>query len=191
MEKNKLFLVIFIFYVGFYPTASSQEILSNDKREWFVNLDFGVQMSGIKDEDFIKSNYSPLIRVLGGKWFNKVFGSQIGYQGRYFNAISDNDKHFYDFYFIEGVIDAKNLLLKEKNNNRFHELIFHAGFGLFQNRYYGNSSFHGILGVNNNFSISENILLKFDIGAIVGWDIYQGNNDILPSVSLGFLYYLK
>ena len=68
-------------------------------------------MSGIKSEDFISSNYSPLIRLTGGKWLNDKIAIQVGYQGRYFNTIAENsDKRFYNFYFVEGILDVKNIL---------------------------------------------------------------------------------
>lgn len=89
-------------------------------------------MSGIKSEDFISSNYSSLIKVIGGKWFNSNIGIQVGYQGRSFNAIADNDKHFYDFYFVEGVINAMSILSSKNKDNRFYELLFHAGIGFFK-----------------------------------------------------------
>lgn len=165
-----------------------QNLDSDKNYKWFASIDFGVQMSGIKSEDFINSNYSPLLRISGGKWLNKSIAIQAGYQGRYFNAIADTDKHFYDFYFSEVVFNAKNILLKKPKNGRFYDLLFHIGFGYFQNHYYDNSTVHGILGASNNFSLSERLKIKFDIGAIVGWDIYQGDDDILPNISLGLVY---
>lgn len=190
MKKMKFFTLFFVI-VSYSQLSSSQNIDSiNFNKKWFASIDYGIQMSGIKSEDFISSNYSPLIRIIGGKWLNKNIAIQGGYQGRYFNAIADNDKHFYDFYFAEVVFNAKNILLSKKNYNRFYDLLFHSGFGYFQNHYYGNSTIHGILGASNHFSISDRIKIKFDIGAIVGWDIYQGNDDILPSLSLGLVYSL-
>ena len=51
-------------------------------KKWFASIDFGVQMSGIKSEDFVSSNYSNLYRLSTGKLLNKYIGIQIGYQGR-------------------------------------------------------------------------------------------------------------
>jgi hypothetical protein len=158
------------------------------EKNWFIGIDYGIQMSGIKSEDFIRSNYSHLIRVVGGKWFNTKVGFQVGYQGEYFNTIADNDKHFYNFYFIEGVLNVKNILFSNRKNNSFYDLIFHGGLGLFENKYYGNSTIHFILGATNNFTITNSVKFKIDVGAIVGWDIYQGDNDILPSLSTGLVY---
>ena len=59
----------------------------------------------------LSSNYSPLIRLSIGKWLNRSIGIQVGYQGRYFNTIAENsDKRFYNFYFVEGILDVKNIL---------------------------------------------------------------------------------
>ena len=173
---------------------NSSFLLSQSKNldaenKWFLGGDFGIQMSGIKNEDFVEYNYSQMIRLFGGKWINPKIGMQIGYQGRYFNTIEDNDKHFYNFYFLEGVLNFKNLVSNQKEYERFYDLMFHAGLGLFQNRYYGNSSIHYVLGVANNFSLSKKTKIKLDIGAIVGWDIYQGDDDILPNLSIGLNYF--
>lgn len=186
MGAKHIYITLFLVFTSII--SYSQNDIS--KNSWFVSLDFGVQMSGIKSEDFISSNYSPVYKLMFGKWINSIVGIQAGYQGNYFNAIADNDKHFYNFYFVEGLLDVKNILRSNVNQNRFYELMFHGGFGYFQNQYYGNSTFHGILGASNYFSISERSKIKFDIGAIVGWDIYQGDEDILPNISLGIVYSL-
>ena len=114
-------------------------------------------------------------------------GVQFGYQGRYFKAIADTDKHYYDFYFIEGLLNVKNIL-KLNNNTSAYDLLLHGGFGYFQNHYYQKGTVHGVLGAINSFTLTEKFKIKLDIGAIVGWDIYQGNDDILPSLSVGLLY---
>ena len=104
-------------------------------------------MSGIKNEDFISSNYSPVYRVSLGKWINESIAIQIGYQGRYFNAIADDIKHYYNFYYTEAVFDVKNILFKKKEN-RTHELLFHLGPGYFYNFEYGRANIHGIIGAS-------------------------------------------
>lgn len=155
---------------------------------YLLSIDLGFQMSGIKSEDFVSSNYSPLYKLSTGKLLNKHIGIQIGYQGRYFNTIENSDKRFYNFYFAEGILNVKNILKMSYAKNRVYELIFHGGFGYFQNKYYNNSTIHGVLGASNNFLLADKIKLKIDIGAIIGWDIYQGNEDILPNSSIGLVY---
>jgi hypothetical protein len=145
-------------------------------------------MSGIKNEDFISSNYSPVYRVSLGKWINESIAIQIGYQGRYFNAIADDIKHYYNFYYTEAVFDVKNILFKKKEN-RTHELLFHLGPGYFYNFEYGRANIHGIIGASNNVLITKGLNLNFDISAIIGWDIYQVNPpDVLPSISIGVVH---
>jgi hypothetical protein len=44
------------------------------------------------------------------------------------------------------------------------------------------------MGISNNLRISGSFQASLDVSAIVGWDIYQGNDDILPGISLGIAY---
>ena len=94
---NSLKFFIFIFLSNSYLSLSQDLDSISFNKKWFASLDFGVQMSGIKSEDFISSNYSPLIRLTGGKWLNDKIVIQVGYQGRYFNTIENLDKRFYNF----------------------------------------------------------------------------------------------
>ena len=186
---NQLFsLLFFLFFCSSLLFGQSIKDNLKSKDNFFIGLNSGIQMSGIKSVDFIKSNYSSLIRLTGGKWLNSNIGIQVGYQGRYFNTIADNEKHFYNFYFFEGILDLKNTFSLNRVNSSFYELLFRGGLGLFQNKYYRNFSTHFVLGISNNFFLNKNIKLKFDIGAIVGWDIYQGDKDILPNLSIGLNY---
>lgn len=184
MNEKKFKLLLCILLVS--TLTHSQD--NYKKNSSFVSIDFGVQMSGIKSEDFISSNYSPVYRLSSGKWLNKYIGVQVGYQGRYFNTIENSDKRFYNFYYVEGILDIKNILKMSNSKNKVHELIFHGGFGYFQNQYYENSSLYSVLGASNNFFLTNKINLKIDISAIIGWDIYQGNQDILPNSSIGLIY---
>ena len=182
--KKKIKLLLGILLVSTFAYSQND----NKKNSWFLSIDYGVQMSGIKSEDFISSNYSPVYRLSSGKWLTKYIGVQVGYQGRYFNTIENSDKRFYNFYYVEGILDIKNILKMSNSKNKVHELIFHGGFGYFQNQYYENSSIHSVLGASNNFFLTNKINLKIDISAILGWDIYQGNQDILPNSSIGLIY---
>ena len=182
--KTKIKLLLGFLLVSSFAYSQND----NKKNSWFLSIDYGVQMSGIKSEDFISSNYSPVYRLSSGKWLTKYIGVQFGYQGRYFNTIENSDKRFYNFYYVEGILDIKNILKMSNSKNMVHELIFHGGFGYFQNQYYENSSIHSVLGASNNFFLTNKINLKIDISAILGWDIYQGNQDILPNSSIGLIY---
>ena len=144
-------------------------------------------MSGIKDEDFIPSNYSPLLNLTVGKWPGKWWGLQLGYKGLWFNTISDDIRHYYTYLYSELILDANSLLTK-RDKPRFWSLILHAGPGYFYNNYYQKSNICGNLGLQNQFRLNQQLSISIDIAAIVGWDIYQGDEDILPGVSAGLIY---
>lgn len=42
--------------------------------------------------------------------------------------------------------------------------------------------------LQNSFKVIKNHFLSLYVGAIIGWDIYQGDEDILPGISLGASY---
>lgn len=186
---QRILFIVFILAIGAdnsYAQLNDAKTNQTD-RNWIFGVDYGFQMSGIKNEDFISSNYSPVYRVSLGKWINQSIAIQIGYQGRYFNAIADDIKHYYNFYYSEAVFDVKNIIFNNKEK-RVHEFFFHVGPGSFYNFDYGKSFIHGIIGGSNVFSIKSDFKLNLDISAIIGWDIYQGDEDILPSISLGGIY---
>ena len=131
MNEKKFNLLLGILLVSTL-TYSQDNFTENS---WLVSIDFGVQMSGVKSEGFVSSNYSNLYRLSTGKWLNKYIGIQIGYQGRYFNTIENSDKRFYNFYFVECILDVKKKLKIYNRKNAVYELIFYWGFGYFQNKY--------------------------------------------------------
>jgi hypothetical protein len=144
-------------------------------------------MSGIKDEDFISSNYSPLFNITTGKWFTQQFALQIGYKGFYFNAIADEVKHHYNYFYAEAVINFNNFIDPDREN-RIWNLLLHAGPGYFYNHVYRRASLHFNLGIQNTFQLSDHFHASLDIASIVGWDIYQGDEDILPGITIGLIY---
>ena len=189
MKKFRILFFLFLFG-GFEINAQYFNNDSSIKSKWILSSALGIQMSGIKSQDFIYSNYSPLFVCSAGKWFNANLGLKLGYQGRYFYSIADQEKHFYDFYFIKSMFSLKSILTDSKIYNN-HEFLFDIGFGFFQNNFYKESKIHGILGATNSFIIAQKITLNLNISAIFGWDIYQKNKDILPACSLGISYFLK
>ena len=70
-------------------------------------------------------------------------------------------------------------------NNEKWNFIFHPGGGYFYNHYYKRPNICANIGflINRVFNETYNIFL--DISAIMAWDIYQGNEDALPSLSIG------
>lgn len=189
--QKKLFIV-FILVLGKYSScAQSNEIKINQTfKSWVFVVGYGVQMSGIKNEDFISSNYSPVFRADIGKRIKPSVAIKIGYQGRYFNSIADDIKHYYNFYYTELVFDVKSILLKNLSNWA-EGILFHLGPGCFYNFDYRKTTINGVIGGSYNFLITRRVNLSFDISAIIGREIYQENPpDILPSLSLGIIHLL-
>jgi len=67
----------------------------------------------------------------------------------------------------------------------------HAGSGYFYNYDYKRPNICADLGFSFNYRLNERLLSNIKISALMGWDIYQGNEDILPGLSLGCSYLLK
>jgi hypothetical protein len=154
---------------------------------WQVTVGIGTQMSGIKDEDFIASNYAPLLDVSIGKWFSPVLALKLGYKGWYFHTIADDIKHKYGYYHGEAVLNVNRLFRSYRESCRW-SLYLHSGAGYFYNYDYNQPNICGDLGITNNYRLSDSFQLSLDVSAIVGWDIYQGDEDILPGVTVGVAY---
>jgi hypothetical protein len=189
--KTTLFALLFFLVISMSSKLTAQSNAQTNSEEklkgWFLEINAGVQMSGIKDEDFIPSNYSPLINIVAGKWTGQWWGLQFGYKGLWFNAISDDIRHHYTFLYPELLIDA-NTFLTKRDKPRFWSLILHAGPGYFYNNHYRKPNICGNIGAQNQFRMSHRLSISIDIAAIVGWDIYQGDEDILPGTSIGLSY---
>lgn len=154
---------------------------------WQVSVSFGTQMSGIKDEDFVAGNYAPLLNVAAGKWFSPSIAVQVGYKGWYFHQIIDDNKYKYGYYYGEAVLNV-NSLFRNYDASRPWSLHLHGGSGYFYNYNYNRPNVCADGGITNNLRISGSFRASLDISAIVGWDIYQGDEDILPGITLGLSY---
>ena len=181
----KLTLTILILIITTLGFSQTQEL--NNKKVWFITSSVGVQMSGIKPEDFIVSNYSPAFSFNIGVWFTPEIALQMGYKGFYFNAIADNDKHYYNYTYGAVIIDITEMF-DRANDKRKWNLLIHPGAGFFNNMYYGRPNVCLNIGMINSLDISNHISLYVEVSAIAGWDIYQGNDDILPSITMGANY---
>ena len=165
----------------------SEDMPSRDKN-WFISSSYGMQISGIKSEDFVKSNVTQAFMINLGKWISKEIGLQMGFKGFYFNTISDLDKHPYNFVYGNVLFNIKNIFYPRNGETEFYELIFYPGAGYFYNHYYDQPNICADIGIKNNFIIFNRTKISLDISAILGWDIYQGNEDILPSFNFGVTY---
>ena len=178
--------IIYLFFLFAFKSFSKENISSLKTNRFTLNFDFGVKISGIKKEDFLKSNTSPLFRFTLTKNQNKNFDFGIGYQGNYFYYIEDSVKHFYDFLFLINSYKINNLSFVEN----LHSLKINFGCGYFYNYFYKSSNICMMLALVNQIHLNKLISLELDLSSIIGWDIYQGNEDILPSISFGFIYRL-
>jgi hypothetical protein len=189
--KNSFILALAILYLFIAENSSAQR--SNGSAgnacwgDWQVSVNLGTQMSGIKDEDFVSGNIAPLLKVSVAKWFSPVLALQIGYQGWYFHQIIDDNKYPYGYYFGEAVVNV-NGFCKNYTESSLWSLHLHGGAGYFYNYTYNRPNVCADMGVSNNFRISRHFRASIDVAAIVGWDIYQGDEDILPGVTLGIAY---
>lgn len=157
------------------------------KKTWFISSSVGIQMSGIKDEDFISHNRAPALLFNVGVWFTPEVALSVGYKGPYFNTIADNDKHHYNYINGEILLNVTELFMRDDKKRKW-SLIIHPGAGFFTNLYYGRPNVCLNVGIINSVKLSENINIYCDLGAIAGWDIYQGDDDILPSITFGVNY---
>lgn len=191
VAKLKINLIILLYSLFLSASISSQTVEDEftviDRHDWQISLGVGLQMSGIKSEDFVSSNYSPLINVTVGKWFTPALAIQIAYKGWYFNTISDEKKHNYGYYYGEAVFNINNLVRTGISSTKW-SFYLHVGSGYFYNYRYERPNICANLGVSNNFRLNDKFLAFLNLSAIMGWDIYQGDEDILPAISLGINY---
>ena len=188
----KIFFAFLLLCLSTFGFAQSSEDKSQPipKKVWFISASAGVQMSGIKDEDFISKNVAPAITIGGGFWITSEIGLYAGYKGPYFNTIADDDKHYYNFFYAEVLLNITEMI-DGANEKRKWNLILHPGAGAFNNMYYGRPNVCLNIGVINSMNVGKNIDLFIDLSAVAGWDIYQGNDDILPSCTFGVTYLFK
>lgn len=190
--KQSTFLIS-LFFIVFFTDKSTAQNAGNSNMipcwgPWQLSLNFGTQMSGIKDEDFVASNYAPLLNVTAGKWFSPSLALQIGYKGWYHKLITDEEKHNYGYYYGEAVLNVNSLFRNYNGSNKW-SLYLHGGAGYFYNYDYERPNVCANMGISNNYRFADHFQASLDISAIIGWDIYQGDEDILPGVSVGIDYF--
>jgi len=183
------FILIFIIALSFKLIGHSINYSMEEKKTSQVSINIGTQMSGIKDEDFVFSNYSPLFSVNFERMLSNYFGYKIGYKGVYFNYIGDKVKHYYFFIHLSGIIDVSKMV-SDKNTLRSWGFAFYGGPGFFYNFHYEKSNICSNLGGRIFYRMNSNLSFNGDVTAIIGWDIYQGNLDILPGLTIGVSYSL-
>lgn len=193
MKFRNLFLYFFFHLASLllstmiYAQDNVNETNKELNKKYFVTLKTGVQMSGIKSEDFVSNNLSPLINVSFGSWVVPYLALQVSYKGFYFLTISDKNKHYYGFYHGELLFNINSIFPNIINNNKIQN-SFHLGSGLFYNFNYQRPNICASSGISSTFKINDYWGLNIEISSIFGWDIYQGDEDILPSIGIGLSY---
>ncbi len=185
--KKKL-IVIFILAFAMSPEnvlfgQSPDSSKADTKGKYYIDLYFGVQVSGIRKEDYVPSNYTPYIQMSVGKWFVPSLALALNYQGPYFNFIGDDFRHNYLYLGADALLNL-NSLFAVSNADLWNMNVF-AGPGVLFNNFYSKTNFCLNVGVINDFKIKKDWSLKFKIAAIIGHSIYQEDIDILPNISLG------
>jgi len=178
------YLYITIFLLLISVQSYSQESTKN----WIFSIGCGTQISGIKSEDFIRSNVSPAFVLNIGNWVTPEVAIQIGYKGFYFHTIADNYKHHYNFLYGEVLFNIKELINRKEIVNDKWNIIIHPGAGYFYNNTYNRPNICANFGIINSYRVIDQLEIFLDVSAIMGWDIYQGNDDILPSCVIGLSY---
>ncbi len=190
INLKSISLKIPILLILFHTSSAhgqTKPVPNSFQNNWFVGFHVGTQMSGIKDEDFILSNYAPLLQFNAGKWFTPYLALQIGYKGYYFKYIGDEDKHPYSFWYGEAVFNL-NKMLTHRAIGKGWDILLHGGAGYFYNYYYGRPNICANTGIQTSYRLTQKLHLSLDVAAVMGWDIYQGNKDILPGTTLGIVY---
>jgi len=131
------------------------------------------------------SNISSTYNLSFGKWINNKIGYMIGYKGDYFKYIHDESRHYYNFFYSDVLLNSS--IFFSKNDNKKIPII-HFGFGYFDNKLNKNNITCGNVGLINEFILNSKINAIIDVSAIIGYNIYQNNEDILPSINFGIIY---
>lgn len=186
MKKVFIILILIIVCVSVENTLlgqTSNTIKSDKPQKLFVELYLGTQVSGIRKEDYVASNYAPYIQLSAGKWIHPSWAIALNYQGLYFNFIGDNFKHKYGFLGVDVSLNLNSIIAK--HNKGIWQVHIFGGPGLLYNDFYQKVNLCLNGGIINEFIIKNGLSLKFKVSGIASFKIYQHDKDILPNLSLG------
>ncbi len=156
--------------------------VSHRKGNFFVDFYAGTQVSGIRKEDYVASNFAPYVQLSLGKWIVPYMAISINYQGPNFHFIGDSYIHKYLYIDGQVILDINSLF---KTQYKALNIQAMAGGGLFYNCLYNRPNVCGTVGLLNKFKLTNTISIKLKLAAIMGWDIYQGDEDIITNLSIG------
>lgn len=153
----------------------------------YVGAGIGLQMTGIRKEDFVSNNMSPRLNLYLGKRLNDIAAIQVGFEGVYFNTIADDDRRYFNYYnvMIENKIFQS---LVKGRRNKLNYMALQLGGGLLYNKYYGRPNFCGDLGLVCAHKILNKTSMSLRLNSILGWDLYQGDADIINGFTIGIKY---
>ena len=179
---RRIFLVFLL--TAFASEIKSQNVYISDTL--YFNISTGIQMSGIKKEDFVMHNYAPYVSAGIGRKFSSEIAVEFGYDGFYFNTIANDDRREYSFLFGKVRLD----LMKILSISNFGQvgLSGYLGSGYFYNHYYQRPNVCATFGLMYNNLFLGKWQISCGLSSILGWDIYQNNEDILPRMEVGLTY---
>ena len=193
--KRFLIFAQLLMLIGFNAFAQERIV----SKPWFISAGIGEQHSGIRSEDYVKDNFSPIFVIEGGKFISSCFALELGIKGCWYNFISDNDRHYYASLYGNLIFDIQNAIAYKED--RIWNTQVYLGGGLMYNAYHGLVSPLGLLeypdgrlqpiinvGMSNLFRVSPRVQLGFDVGGICGWALYQDSCDMIPSAFLRTVY---
>ncbi len=96
-------------------------------------------------------------------------------------------KHHYNYFYGEAVLNLNNVIRSERINQSW-SLLLHTGVGYFYNHVYSRPNICANIGIQNTYQLTNQFQANLDISSIIGWDIYQGDEDILPGITFGVIY---
>ena len=109
----------------------------------------------------------------------------IGYRGNYFRYIHDQEKHYYNFFHTDIIFKNPTDLFKKNDKSL---LNIHLGIGYLFNKLNNNNNICINTGFINEIIINSRFNALINLSGIIGWNIYQNNEDILPSLNFGIVY---
>lgn len=189
MSKKGLFLSLLIITIltsNVIVAQDTKPLITPNKKSFFIEGYIGTQVSGIRKEDYVKTNFSPYIQISAGKILSQSISVNINFQGPYFNYIGDNHNHNYQFFGSELIISLSSLV-NHKYNGPWKIYLF-TGPGVLFNNYLNKTNLCLSGGIINEYKINT-FSLKIKISAIGGFKIYQHDKDILTNLSLGLCKY--
>jgi len=182
MIRKIALIVCFLLIIINLSAQNDNLSISQNNGVFFIDIYAGTQVSGIRKEDYVISNFAPYVQFSLGKWIVPYLALSINYQGPYFHFISDSFNHKYLYIDGQVILDINSIF---KTQYKALNIQAMAGGGLFYNYFYDRPNVCGTVGLLNEFILTKTISIKLKLATIMGWDIYQGDEDILTNMSIG------